>query len=138
MEITVSTHQGKVPVVVVQPHGDVDASNYTELVNRVEELMKGGAQDFIVDLSDVPFMSSAGLAGLHTVAMLLRGEKLADSDSEAGWAVFKSMDRSRASGMQKHIKLYKPQEGVADTFDKAGFTLFFEIFDDLEKAVASF
>src|SRR5512139_287855 len=124
MNITVSTQQGKVPVTVVQPHGDIDASNYADLVNRVEGLMKGGAQDFVIDLSDVPFMSSAGLAGLHTLALLLRGEQLADP--EAGWAVLKSMDRSRTSGMQKHIKLLSPQEGVAETFDKAGFTLFFE------------
>jgi anti-anti-sigma regulatory factor len=136
MNITVSTQQGRVPVTVVQPHGDIDASNYTGLVSRVEELMKGGAQDFVIDLSDVPFMSSAGLAGLHTVAMLLRGERLADP--EAGWAVLRSIDRSRDSGMQKHVKLLKPQQGVAETFEKAGFTLFFELFDDLQKAVASF
>ena len=111
MDITVSTQQGKVPVTVVQPHGDVDASNYTDLVKRVEELMKGGAQDFVIDLSDVPFMSSAGLAGLHSLALMLRGEQLADPES--GWAVLKSTDRSRGSGMQKHIKLLSPQEGVA-------------------------
>lgn len=136
MEITVSTQQGKVPVTVVKPRGDIDASNYAELVTKVEDLVKGGAQDFVIDLSDVPFMSSAGLAGLHTLAMLLRGEQL--TNPEAGWAVFKSMDRSRASGMQKHIKLLNPQEGVAMTFEKAGFTLFFEVFRDLPTAVASF
>jgi anti-anti-sigma factor len=136
MDITVTTQQGRVPVTLVQPHGDIDASNYTELVRRFEELIKNGAQDFVLDLGDVAFMSSAGLAGLHTVAMLLRGEKLADSDS--GWAVLKSMDRSRESGMQKHIKLLNPQPGVAETFDKAGFTLFFELYTDLKKAVASF
>jgi anti-anti-sigma factor len=136
MEITVTNQQGSVPVTVVQPHGDIDASNYTELVKCIQDLIQGGTKDFIVDLSDVPFMSSAGLAGLHTVAMLLRGEKLADSD--AGWAVLKSMDRSRESGMQKHVKLLSPQTGVAETFDKAGFTQFFEIFTDLKQAVASF
>ncbi len=50
MEITVSTQQGKVPVTVVQPHGDVDASNYAELVNKVEALIKDGAKDFLIDL----------------------------------------------------------------------------------------
>lgn len=136
MDINVTTQQGRVPVTIVQPHGDIDASNYTELVRRFEQLIKGGAQDFVLDLADVSFMSSAGLAGLHTVAMLLRGEKLADTES--GWAVLKSMDRSRDSGMQKHIKLLNPQQAVAETFDKAGFTLFFEIFTDLKKALTSF
>jgi anti-anti-sigma regulatory factor len=68
--------------------------------------------------------------------MMLRGE--ARSDRETGWAEFRSMDRTRDAGMQQHVKLLSPQQGVADTFEKAGFTLFFEIYSDLEKAVASF
>jgi anti-anti-sigma regulatory factor len=136
MDITVTTQQGRVPVTVVQPHGDIDASNYTELVDKVEGLIKGGAQDFILDLSDVGFMSSAGLVALHSLAITLRGDK--PIDPQAGWAALKSMDRSRTSGMQQHMKLLKPQERVLEIFDKAGFTQFFEIFTDLDKAAASF
>jgi anti-anti-sigma factor len=136
MLITVSTQKGRVPVTVLQPHGDIDASNYTELVTQVETLMKDAAQDFLIDLSDVPFMSSAGLVGLHSLAIMLRGEKPVEAQS--GWAALKSMDRSRGSGMQKHIKLLNPQQNVLETFDKAGFTQFFEVFTDLQKAIAAF
>jgi anti-anti-sigma regulatory factor len=136
MDITVSTQQGAASVTVVQPHGDVDASNYAELVSQVESLRKDGARDFLMDLSDVPFMSSAGLVALHNIAILLRGEKPADPQS--GWAALKSIDRSREAGMQKHLKLLNPQQYVAETFEKAGFTQFFEIYTDLKKAVASF
>ena len=73
MQITVSTRQGNVPVTVIQPHGDVDASNYTELVSKVETLHRDGAQDFLIDLSAVPYMSSAGLVALHSISILLRG-----------------------------------------------------------------
>ena len=136
MEITVSSQQGPVPVTVVQPHGDVDASNYAQLIGKVEALQKDGARDLILDLSDVPFMSSAGLVAMHTIAIMLRGEKPADPQS--GWAALKSIDRSKETGMQRHVKLLAPQQYVADTFDKAGFTQFFEIFNDLQTAVASF
>ena len=136
MEITVSTQQGRVPVTIVQPHGDLDASNYTELVERVEGLIKGGAKDFVMDLSDVPYMSSAGLVALHSLAITLRGE--APVNPDAGWAALKSMNRVRGSGIEKHIKLLSPQANVAGTFDKAGFTQFFEVFTDLQKAVDSF
>ena len=111
-------------------------SNYAELVKKVETLHKDGAQDFLIDLSDVAYMSSAGLVALHSIAIMLRGEKPADPQS--GWAALKSIDRSRERGMQKHAKLLNPQEYVADTFEKAGFTQFFEVFTDLKKAVASF
>ena len=136
MEITVSTQQGAVPVTIVQPHGDVDASNFAQLVSKVESLHKDGAADFLLDLSDVPFMSSAGLVALHSIALMMRGEKPVDPQS--GWAELKAIDRSRAAGMQKHVKLLNPQTYVADTFEKAGFTQFLEIFTDLKKAVASF
>ena len=136
MEITVSKQQGRLPVTVVQPHGDVDASNYAELVNKARELFNGGAKDFIVDLSDVPFMSSAGLVALHSIAMFLRGEQ--PIDPRSGWAMLKSMDRSRGAAMQTHIKLLGPQQMVSETLDKAGFTQFFQVFTDLTKAVASF
>lgn len=135
MELTVSQQQGRVAVVVVQPHGDVDASNYTDLVKKVEELFKGGSKDFLIDLSDVPFMSSAGLVALHSIAMLLRGDKPVDHQS--GWGALKAMDRVRDGGMQKHVKLLSPQQYVAETFDKAGFTQFFEVYSDLKKAVDS-
>ncbi len=136
MEITVTTQQGAVPITVVQPHGDVDASNYAQLVSKVEALQKEGAKDILLDLSDVPFMSSAGLVALHSIAIMLRGEK--PTDPQSGWAALKSIDRSKEAGMQKHVKLLKPQQYVAETFDKAGFTQFFEIFTDLKNAVASF
>ena len=136
MEITVSKQQGRVLVAVLQPHGDVDASNYTELINKARELFNSGSKDYIVDLSDVPFMSSAGLVALHSIAMFLRGEQ--PIDPQSGWAALKSMTRSRESGMQTHIKLLNPQELVNETLDKAGFIQFFEVFTDLKKAVESF
>ncbi len=136
MDITVSTEQGRVPVTIVKPHGDLDASNYAELIDHVDGLIEGGARDFVVDLSDVPFMSSAGLVALHSIAITLRGEE--PVNPESGWAALKSMDKSRGSGVQKHIKLLSPQPMVAETFDKAGFTQFFDVFTDIEKAVASF
>jgi anti-anti-sigma regulatory factor len=136
VDITISTQQGAVPVTVVQPHGDLDASNYRQLVDKVEDLISEGAKDFLIDLSDVPFMSSAGLVALHSLAITLRGEK--PIDPQSGWAALKSMESSRATGLQKHIKILSPQKYVAETFDKAGFSEFLETFTQLATAVASF
>ena len=136
MRIDVSTHEGNVPVQVVKPRGDLDGSNYTELIDFVRNQHKDGACDFVLDLSDVPFVSSAGLMAIHSVALMLRGEST--PDTEAGWSALKSADRSREAGIQVHVKLAGLQEGVADTFDKVGFTQFFAIFQDVSQAVASF
>jgi len=136
MRIDVSTHKAGVPVQVVQPHGDLDGSNYTELIDFVRKRHMEGDCDFVIDLSKVPFVSSAGLMAIHSLALMLRGE--ATPDTEAGWSALKSADRSREAGIQTHIKLVGLQEGVADTFDKVGLTQFFAIFPDVDKAVASF
>ena len=136
MRIDISTHEGNVPVQVVKPRGDLDGSNYTELIDFVRKRYVEGGCDFVLDLTDVPFVSSAGLMAIHSVALMLRGE--ATPDTEAGWSALKSADRSRDAGMQMHVKLVGLQEGVADTFDKVGFTQFFAIFPDVAQAVASF
>ncbi len=136
MEITVTTLRGKVPVAMVTPHGEVDASNYTDLVRKVEGLIGEGALDFLIDLSDVPFMSSAGLVALHSLAMTLRGEKTIDP--KTGWAALKSITPSRGRGPQQHLKLLSPQPNVAETIEKAGFDQFFTIFTDVKQALASF
>lgn len=136
MEITVTTLRGKVPVAVIRPHGDMDASNYTQLVRKVEELINDGSLDFLIDLSEVPFMSSAGLVALHSVAMRLRGEK--PIDPRTGWATLKSTTPSRDRGPQQHVKLLSPQPNVAETIEKAGFDQFFSVFRDVKAAVDSF
>jgi anti-anti-sigma regulatory factor len=136
MEIDVSTERGSVPVTVVRPHGYLDASTYTELIDAVRRLFMEGAKDFLIDLGDVAFISSAGLMAIHSLAIMLRGE--APPDSEPEMTALKKPDRSRAWGLQKHIKLLGLNEGVAATFDKAGFTPFFQVFSDQHEAIASF
>lgn len=136
MEIDVSTQQGRVLVTVVKPHGDLDGSNYTELIDQVRKLVAEGTRDIAIDLSEVPFMSSAGLMALQSAALLLRGEKV--PSLEAGKAAVKSMHRGGASGFQQHIKLLKPNECLTDIFDKVGFMQHFQVFSDVQQAVASF
>jgi anti-anti-sigma regulatory factor len=136
MKIDISTQQGNVPVTVVRPQGDLDGSTYTELINTVRQLVTEGARDFVIDLSDVPFLSSAGLMAIFSATLLLQGQ--APPDLAAGRSALKRMDRSRVSESLKHVKLLGLSPGVAETFDKAGFSQHFEIFSDLQAAVASF
>ena len=136
MEITVHQAQGSVPVTVLQPHGDLDASNFRDLIATAKEVYDGGAHDIILDLSDTPYMSSSGMVALHSIATMLRGE--APPDLEAGWGAFRAIDRDRDSGLQQHFKLLNPQPNVDKVLEMAGFKRFIEVYTDLETAVASF
>lgn len=135
MEINVTQEKGKVPVSVVHIKGDLDASNYLELVNTAQKLYNAGVRSLLLDLTNLSFISSAGLASLNIVTRLFRGEK---TDSEDGWGTYKAIDRERESGMQSHVKLLNPSPDVEKVLDTVGFKQFFEVYTDLEEAVQSF
>jgi len=136
MEISVSQKQGNVPVSVVKVDGQLDGQNYQELITKAQDLFKAGTRDFLIDLSDLSYISSAGLVALHSVALLAKGEEL--PDTEHGWSAYRSMGRTSAAGTQTHVKLFKPREEVRNVLDMVGFTNVFEIFSDLDEAVKSF
>ena len=128
--------QGKVPVTVLQPHGAVDASNYLELIAAAQKAYGAGERDVLLDLSQVPFLSSSGLVALQSMAALMRGET--PPDPEFGWQAFHAVGRDREIGMQPHFKLLSPQPRVERALETVGFCKFLEIHTDLEAAVASF
>ena len=136
MKITVKQAQGRVPITILETHGDLDASSYQDLIAKGQELYATGARDILLDMSDTPFMGSSGLAALHSLALLVRGDEL--PDLESGWNVFHEIDRDRDSGLQKHIKLLNPQPQVDRTLEMTGLKQFFEVHADLETAIASF
>src|SRR5512143_2265128 len=126
MNISVSQMQGKVPITVLKLDGQLDGQNYQELITKAQELYKAGARDFLLDLSDLTYISSAGLVALHSVALLTRGAEL--PDMEAGWSTYRSMGRSSEAGIQKHVKLLNPREQVTSVLDMVGFGDLFEAF----------
>ncbi len=136
MNITVSSAQGRVPVTILHVHGDLDASSYTDLIAKGQEVYNAGARDILLDLSDLSYISSSGLVALHRIALIVRGEK--PSDPEAGWAALHAIDRERDTGLQQHVKLFNPQPRVDTVLQTVGFKQFFEVYTDLATAIASF
>lgn len=136
MQISVSKHQGNVPVVVLHLEGNLDASNYTNVIKQAQESFDGGARDLILDLSKVPYMSSAGLMSLHTVSLIFAGQNLESNSS--GRPTFRSLDPDRDQAARQHMKLLNPQPAVDQVLDTVGLKQFFEVFIDLDSAVKSF
>ena len=137
MSISVVQMQGKVLVTVVSLEGRLDGQNYQELIDKGQELYKAGTRDVLLDLSNLSYISSAGLVAFHNLALMLRGET--PPSPEQGWNAYRSMGHSTAeSGTQKHIKIFNPQADVLRVIDMVGFNTIFEIFTDMDKAVNSF
>jgi anti-anti-sigma regulatory factor len=136
MDISVSQAQGNVPVTVLKLNGQLDGQNYQDLIAKAQEVYNAGARDILLDLADLTYISSAGLVALHSVALLLRGEEL--PDTEGGWSAYRAMGRSSEAGVQKHIKLLNPREEVKSVLEMVGFERVFEVHTDLDQAVQSF
>ena len=136
MNISVSQAQGNVPVTVLKLDGQLDGQNYQELIAKAQELYNAGGRDFLLDLSNLTYISSAGLVALHSLALLARGEEL--PDTEGGWSAYRSMGRSAEAGMQKHVKLLNPRSEIMNVLDMVGFGSVFEIYTNLDDAVNSF
>jgi anti-anti-sigma factor len=136
MNISVSQAQGNVPVTVIKLDGQLDGQNFQELIAKAQELHNAGARDFLLDLSDLTYISSAGLVALHSIALMARGEQM--PDLEGGWAAYRSMGRSGEAGVQKHVRLLNPRSEIMGVLDMVGFSSVFEIHTDRDEAVKSF
>ena len=136
MNISVSQAQGNVPVTVIKLDGQLDGQNFQELITKAQELHSAGARDFLLDLSDLTYISSAGLVALHSVALMARGEEL--PDLEGGWSAYRSMGRTNEAGVQKHVKLLNTRTEIMSVLDMVGFSRVFEIYTDRDEAIKSF
>lgn len=74
MEVVIR-EQGGATVVVLR--GALNAASAPDLRSRLEESRLGGARVFVVDLSDVPFIDSAGVA---TLVALFKRVRFAQGD----------------------------------------------------------
>lgn len=137
MMISVLQKQGRVPVTVISLDGRLDGQNYQELIAKGQELYNAGTRDVLLDLTNLSYISSAGMVAFHNMALMLRGE--APPSTDQGWSTYRSMGRSSREGdTLEHFKLFNPQPEVNHILDMVGFNTIFKIFTDLDEAINSF
>ena len=132
MQLKVSTENARVPVTVVHVEGNIDSASYEAFLSGVEEAINAGARHVLIDLSKVPFVSSAGLRALNILLNRLRALTPDVTDEE--------MRRGINDGSYKspHLKLLNPSRETTTTLDSSGFSMFIQEFHDLPTALASF
>lgn len=110
MEISAS-QQGEITVVKIK--GSVDALTAGEATSFFEEQVNAGNVQLVTDLTDVEYMSSAGLRTLLTT---LKQVRQLDGD----------------------LRVANAQQGVQKVLEMAGLTSIMKVFDDVDSAVTSF
>jgi anti-anti-sigma factor len=134
MDIKISTQQARVPITVLHVDGDLDSFTYEVLLSTARAIIKDGARYILIDLSRVPYVSSAGLRTIHTIFHDLRAVHPEENLSE------EQMEEAVRMGTYKspHLKLSNLSGGVKGVFEMGGFSRYIEAYDDLQTAVASF
>lgn len=135
MNLSVLQAQGRVPVTVLAIEGKLDGSNYRELIAAAQNLYQAGTRSLLMDLTNMSYMSSSGIAALHSIAVLMHVG--AAPDQEDGWAALGAV-AEESSVYRKEVKLFNPQERVDYTLEISGMKRFLEIFTDFQVAVDSF
>lgn len=138
LDYTIEEVEGRVPVTIVRLEGELDASNYESLIQQTQELYAAGTRDLLLDLDNLSFVSSSGLIGLHSMALIMRGETL--DDPEEGWAAFRAVSRDmlKSTDQETHFKLLKSQPIVSKVLETSGFSNIIPVFADEAAALDSF
>jgi len=134
VQITTSTEAGTVPITVMHIQGSIDSTTYEDFTAQANELIENGARNILMDFSQTPFISSAGLRALHGILRKLQTLQTNPKTSEA------DINKKVSVGGYKspHIKLLNLSQESQTAFELSGFNMFIETYTDREKALASF
>jgi len=117
-------------IAVMRITGDINASNFIQVVDKAREIYNNPITDLIIDLSGVPSISSAGVVAIHKVALLFSGSSQDVEEHE-------NPDFTHVSSARKHVRLLNPQPAVDKTLASSGMRLFFKMYTNIEDAIQS-
>ena len=129
LQIKQSQQEARVSVTVFELDGDLDASNYEQFLKKSLEAVEMGARYVLLNLSQLKYVSSAGLRAIYTLEIALNDKgKMPAGDSNV----------NPGSSKSPYLKLYKPTPNVSNALDMMGFNMSMEIYNDINEALASF
>ena len=119
MEISVSKEDARVPVTVFQLKGEL--SSEEPLTSQAQDSFDNGMRYLLLDLSKVPYISSAGLRAIHQVYNLLRGPVSEEDEKEMRQGIISG------SYTSPHLKLLKPSKNAMRALSVSGYDMFLQI-----------
>ncbi len=129
MEITVSQANGRIPVTIFHLHGDLVEEE--PLHREAAQAVANGSQAILLDLTNVPYISSAGLRAIQHVFELLQQSSGVDKDT---------MMLGIAAGTfsAPNLKLLNPTKNAAKALSVSGYDMFLKSFTNADEAIRSF
>ncbi len=133
MTIDVEKLGGNPPVTVIALTGELDASNYEQVIDIVRDAYADGSRGLVLDLEQLTFMASSGLFALHSAVRIMRGET--PPDPEEGWGALHQMAQD-PDAQASNVRLAAAQEPIARVLDRTGMLRLFPLDDSRAVAIA--
>jgi anti-anti-sigma regulatory factor len=132
MDIVVYKPEGKPPITVLRVTEEINMATYPKVDASARSEITAGARNMVLDLTGVPYMTSAGIRLLNGLFKLLRGNSPAESDE--------AMAKGLRDGTFKspHLKLAGPNAAVHDVIRISGLDMLIAVYPTVDEAVASF
>ncbi len=123
MEIIIDQKQTRVPVTILRPMDRINLGNTDELEQKAREIFTTGARYLLIDLTNVPSMTSAGLRIIQVIY------KLFEHKDDAG---------GKAAGKSAHLKLLNPNVELRRVLELVGVDAYIDIYDTEQEALKAF
>lgn len=114
MSLTITTEEMK-RCTIIKPSGRIDSSNANEFETTLNEVIEGGQKNVVLDLSEIEYMSSAGLR-----------------------AIVAARKEVKAGIFDGDVRIAAASERADDVLKLSGMGRIFQMFDNVRSAVGSF
>jgi anti-anti-sigma regulatory factor len=126
--------QGDIAVLALD--GELDASNYEDVIRAARTAYAEGARHLVLDLGELSYMGSAGLVALHAAGLIFQG--IEPPGGEAGWDALTQFGADvSTSRFHEVMKLAAVPPTVDRVFSHTGMGVLFEQHPDRAAAIAA-
>jgi anti-anti-sigma regulatory factor len=132
--VNTTLDQSQPGVTVASLDGELDASNYRELIAVGKHLYASGTRRLVLDLAKLTYMASSGIVALHSLALVFAGHEPPDPD--AGWQAIHDLSADTSAGQRSDsLALVAPGPAIQRTLDRTGLSELLPVFQTREAAL---
>jgi len=133
MDITTERPTADISVIVLA--GELDGSNFEQVIEAGREAIAAGASRVVVDLGELTYMGSSGLVAIHSIALLTQGRE--PVSPEHGWQAIHDIGSEADADEGPTVLLAAPTPAVGRVLDRSGMASLFPVYPDRDAAVAA-
>jgi anti-anti-sigma regulatory factor len=133
MDIT--TERPSADLAVIALSGELDGSNFEQVIDAGRIAIAGGASHVVLDLGGLTYMGSSGLVAIHSIALLARGREPISPDD--GWQAIHDIGSEAADEGPPALFLAAPGPSVGRVLERSGMASLFPVHADRDAAIAA-